>query len=216
MEAVTDHEVVELIIGRSLTATFPPKPEPQFAARPVLSVADLCRRDAWQAHRSIFGQARFLALPGCRAWGSLSCSWRSSATSPMTGGSIASMAGQLRCTAPSDAVAANIGFALVPEDRKTEGLFLKLDGRRNASLARHPPLHPSRPDRRRGRTGGGRRRAQRVQVDERALYARAGAFSGGNQQKIVLAKWIWPAAGCCCCSIRRVASMLAPSTRSTC
>ncbi len=31
---------------------------------------------------------------------------------------------------------------------------------------------------------------RRVQVDERALYVRAGAFSGGNQQKIVLAKWI--------------------------
>jgi ribose transport system ATP-binding protein len=31
---------------------------------------------------------------------------------------------------------------------------------------------------------------QRVQVDKRALYTAAGAFSGGNQQKIVLAKWL--------------------------
>ena len=31
---------------------------------------------------------------------------------------------------------------------------------------------------------------KRVQVDERALDTRVGAFSGGNQQKLVLAKWI--------------------------
>lgn len=29
-----------------------------------------------------------------------------------------------------------------------------------------------------------------VQVDQRALYSRAGSFSGGNQQKIALAKWL--------------------------
>ena len=30
----------------------------------------------------------------------------------------------------------------------------------------------------------------RVQIDRRAMWTRAGAFSGGNQQKIVIAKWL--------------------------
>jgi ribose transport system ATP-binding protein len=30
----------------------------------------------------------------------------------------------------------------------------------------------------------------RVQVNRRALFTRASAFSGGNQQKLVLAKWL--------------------------
>ena len=37
-------------------------------------------------------------------------------------------------TSPRDAVEARIGISLVPEDRKTEALFLNLDGRRNVSL----------------------------------------------------------------------------------
>ena len=37
-------------------------------------------------------------------------------------------------TSPRDALDAGIGLGLVPEDRKTEALFLKLDGQRNAAL----------------------------------------------------------------------------------
>jgi ribose transport system ATP-binding protein len=79
---------------------------------------------------------------------------------------------------------------LVPEDRKTEGLFLKLNGQHNASL---PVVH------RFGKLGiidadaemkAVRRAFRRVNVDERALWTRAGAFSGGNQQKIAIAKWL--------------------------
>jgi ribose transport system ATP-binding protein len=35
---------------------------------------------------------------------------------------------------PADAMHRNVGIAMVPEDRRTEGLFLKLSGRFNASL----------------------------------------------------------------------------------
>src|SRR3546814_14615226 len=78
---------------------------------------------------------------------------------------------------------------MVPEDRKTEGLFLKLDGRANATL----------PVVRRYTRGGVINTAaenaavelafERVQVDRRAVWTPAGAFSGGNQQKIAIAKW---------------------------
>ena len=102
--AVTDHDVVELIIGRSLTATFPPKPERQLAAPPVLSVADLSAA-VCRVRRSISGRARSWALPACKAWGSWSCSKRCSATSKRTG-SIRVDGRPVTLHAPSDAVAA--------------------------------------------------------------------------------------------------------------
>jgi ribose transport system ATP-binding protein len=84
----------------------------------------------------------------------------------------------------------NIAIGFLPEDRKTEGLFLKLDGMANASL---PVI-----DRftRQGLIDGTAEKTSvaqafnTVEVDERALWTRAGAFSGGNQQKIAIAKWL--------------------------
>jgi ribose transport system ATP-binding protein len=91
---------------------------------------------------------------------------------------------------PADAVRANIGISLVPEDRKTEALFLKLPGTENASI---PVID------RFSKFGfidlKKEREAvtavfQRVEVQDRALWTRVGAFSGGNQQKIAIAKWL--------------------------
>ncbi len=186
---VSDHEIVELIIGRSLSATFPPKPEAQLAVPPVLSVADLSVGRLAGASFDL-RPGEILGVAGLQGMGQLELFLALFGDTPLSGGSIRVDGRPVTLQAPSDAIAADIGFALVPEDRKSEGLFLKLDGRRNTSL---PVI------RRFTRTGlidGAAEQAavagalRRVQVDERALYQPAGAFSGGNQQKIVLAKWI--------------------------
>ena len=94
-------------------------------------------------------------------------------------------------TSPVDAVRSNIGISLVPEDRKTEALFLKLSGRHNVSLPVIERFCARAADRRRGRGSGGRARPRaRSASTERALWTRVGAFSGGNQQKIAIAKWL--------------------------
>ena len=106
-------------------------------------------------------------------------------------------AGQFECDgravsldSPGAALSAGMGISLVPEDRKTEALFLGLDGTLNAAL----PVLPRFVRRglldmdavRRSVAGVFRR----MKVDERALWTRVGAFSGGNQQKIAIAKWL--------------------------
>jgi ribose transport system ATP-binding protein len=87
-------------------------------------------------------------------------------------------------------VRANIGISLVPEDRKTEALFLKLDGLRNMSL---PIIDRVTRfgfiDKAAEREAVGRV-LDRVRVEPRALYTRISAFSGGNQQKMAIGKWL--------------------------
>jgi len=89
---------------------------------------------------------------------------------------------------PGDAIAR--GLAYVPEDRKTQGLILGLLVRENATL---PSL------RRFTRFGTLRLRAERdaaaaqiaaVELAPGTLERPAGTLSGGNQQKVVLAKWL--------------------------
>jgi ribose transport system ATP-binding protein len=95
---------------------------------------------------------------------------------------------------PDDAITA--GIALIPEDRRRHGLILSLPIRENISL---PSLlrfaRPSMP------LGLVNTRAERTVAEDAAkradvrsaagtIEAAAGTLSGGNQQKIVLAKWL--------------------------
>jgi ABC-type sugar transport system ATPase subunit len=86
------------------------------------------------------------------------------------------------------ALAANLG--LVPEDRKRQGLVLSLNCRENISLAALPQLT---------RLGWVRRAAERdlaghygkrLRVKAPSLETVIASLSGGNQQKIALAKWL--------------------------
>jgi ribose transport system ATP-binding protein len=90
----------------------------------------------------------------------------------------------------SPAHAIKCGVGMLPEDRKTEALFLDLDGSENVSL---PSLQ------RFLRGGLVRGRYERsavarvldvVKVVRRALWSPVRSFSGGNQQKIAVAKWL--------------------------
>lgn len=93
-----------------------------------------------------------------------------------------------RIGGPRDAIAH--GLALVTADRKRTGLCLSLSIAENATLAALPKLSP----------GGLRRRGREAEAAARSIESlrlacrsprqAVGTLSGGNQQKVALAKWI--------------------------
>ncbi|QWT22703.1 sugar ABC transporter ATP-binding protein [Subtercola sp. PAMC28395] len=92
----------------------------------------------------------------------------------------------LRIRSVRDATAA--GFGLVPESRKTEGLMLGLSIARNASVSsidNAPWLFPHR----RGKALSAPV-LKRLGVKYASVNQAVGQLSGGNQQKVVLAKWL--------------------------
>jgi ABC-type sugar transport system ATPase subunit len=82
------------------------------------------------------------------------------------------------------------GIALVPEDRKGQGLILKMRIQPNATLAVLPKLSPA------GLISAGRERSlvrgyiERLRIRCSGPEQPVGELSGGNQQKVVLAKWL--------------------------
>jgi len=94
----------------------------------------------------------------------------------------------VRIAAPRDAIAHGIG--LVPEDRKLQGLILKMPLGANVSLPSLARLS------RFGAISASRERGVVVEYVDRLRIRCAGAWqpagelSGGNQQKVVLAKWL--------------------------
>ncbi|MFC7329658.1 sugar ABC transporter ATP-binding protein [Marinactinospora rubrisoli] len=89
---------------------------------------------------------------------------------------------------PAAAMAA--GLALVPEDRRQQGLVMELSVRRNATLTLRRALS------RGGLLLGSAERAaartwtERLRVKAGGLDDAVSTLSGGNQQKVVLAKWL--------------------------
>jgi ABC-type sugar transport system ATPase subunit len=89
---------------------------------------------------------------------------------------------------PSDAIAAGIGF--VTEDRKRFGLLLDQTIVVNLTLAALKRLSGplvTHPD---AETAAGQRSMKELRIKARSVFTVAGTLSGGNQQKVVLAKWL--------------------------
>jgi ABC-type sugar transport system ATPase subunit len=103
-------------------------------------------------------------------------------------GTIAVRGRPVSLRSPRDALASGIG--LVPEDRKRQGLVLSMVSRENVTLPILGRLS------RWSWIGRGSERAvaseqlQRLQVRASALDTATMTLSGGNQQKVVLAKWL--------------------------
>jgi ABC-type sugar transport system ATPase subunit len=107
---------------------------------------------------------------------------------PAVTGSIQVKGGELMLSDVDAALAAGIG--LLPEDRKRLGLVLSMNCRENTSLAILPRLTWLGFVRGREEHTLVQRYADRLRVKTPGLDASTAGLSGGNQQKIALAKWL--------------------------
>jgi ribose transport system ATP-binding protein len=186
-----DGDVFRMIVGRSLDHAFPPRTHGarQFATE-VLHVEHLATTGKLRDASLKLHAGEILGVAGLQGMGQLDLFLGCFGMADTVGGLLRVDGQPVAINAPSDAVRENIGISLVPEDRKTEALFLKLSGKHNASL---PVIDRFR----RGWLidGAAETRAvekvfDRMDVDRRALWTSVGSFSGGNQQKIAIAKWL--------------------------
>ncbi len=188
---MTDAAVVEMIVGRSIAQTFPARPaDPARFGPEVLGVDGLSAGAKLKDASFHLRQGEILGVAGLQGMGQLDLFLACYGMAPIHSGTVSVDGRPVAITSPIDALRPNIAIGLVPEDRKTEALFLTLSGRHNASL---PVVD------RFARRGLIAERAEadavcdafdRVNVDRRALWTRVGAFSGGNQQKIAIARWL--------------------------
>ena len=187
----TDIEaLIALMVGRRVDEIYPPRigEVPPALAAPVLSVSGLTRPAEFQDVSFDLRPGEILGFFG------LIGSGRSEVMNTLFG--MRRATGEIRVDGrpaafrgPTDAIAAGIGF--VTENRKEEGLVLGAAVRSNITAAALPQFAGP------GgflRFGAERRAAQdevgRLAIRTNTLDTIAGTLSGGNQQKIVLAKWL--------------------------
>ena len=187
----TDAQVVEMMIGRDEAHAYPPKPPPVPRDRPPVLEA---RRLGWagRLHDISFAlrPGEVVGLGGLDGQGqrelllALFGVLRGLTGAVLVDGREAALGG------PADAKAPRNGIALIPEDRKTEGLMLPMSVRENLSFASLDRV---------SRGGVVDRAAEARAVDAMVgllaikaadLDVPVASLSGGNQQKVVLARWL--------------------------
>jgi ribose transport system ATP-binding protein len=186
----SDEAIVEMMIGRQYKSIFPPRPEAKPEGRPALAMRDL----SWAGRlKDISLQVRpgeIVGLGGLDGQGQRELLLALFGVLVGVTGRIEIDGRPVRIGSPRVAKSRQLGMALIPEDRKVEGLMLPMSVRDNLSFASLDRLT---------RFGIVDRTAERRSVDEMMRLLQimaadtsvpANALSGGNQQKVVIAKWL--------------------------
>jgi ribose transport system ATP-binding protein len=187
--AHSDDEIVRMMIGRETRAMFPPKPG-RVARSSVLDVRGLGWDDRLAEISFSVGKGEIVGLGGLDGQGQRELLLALFGVLRGVSGTIAIDGRPRRVRSPADARAPEIGMALIPEDRKTEGLMLEMSVRDNVSLASLGAMT-------RGLVIDSAEEARRIDEVVGKLHIRADSIdapvatlSGGNQQKVVIAKWL--------------------------
>jgi ribose transport system ATP-binding protein len=187
----TDMEVVELMIGREYSHVFPSKPKRDWASvKPVLETRGL----TWENRlRDISVEVRpgeILGLGGLDGQGQMEMLLALFGALSSVGGETLIDGEPVTLGSPQAAKRCGSGIALIPEDRKTDGLMLPMSVRDNLTFAALDAISTA---------GIISARAENTAVDDmvRLLGIRVSdpgnavaTLSGGNQQKVVVAKWL--------------------------
>jgi rhamnose transport system ATP-binding protein len=186
VQDLTSEDLVRKMVGRDLTQLFP-KVEAQIGA-PVLKVARLTREGVFTDISFEVRRGEIVALAGLVGAGRSEVARAIFGIDRRDAGSVEVDGVAIPNGAPARAMRAGIGF--VPEDRRQQGLVMDLSIERNIALTRLRAIS------RVGVIGAGAERrlagdwATRLQIKLHAFGDPVGFLSGGNQQKVVLAKWL--------------------------
>ena len=182
-------DIIRAMVGRPLDAHFPELPPVATNAPVVLEVRNLNRAGVLHDVAFSVRAGEIVGLAGLVGGGRTE-TMRSVAGADVPDAGTIAIDGKIRrMKQPSDAIAAGVAF--ITEDRKGQGLVLGMSVRENITLA-----HLARFANREGLIDERAERAAAARmIDE--LHVRTPSaeqtvsnLSGGNQQKVVLAKWL--------------------------
>jgi rhamnose transport system ATP-binding protein len=179
-------ELVQMMVGRKIESLFP-KVAATIGA-PVLEVRDLVRRPMTRGVSLTVRAGEIVGLAGLVGSGRSELAQTIFGITPAESGEIVVSGKPVTIGSPGRARA--LGIAYVPEDRGTQGLVRPMNVRENFSLANLAGVARGGFINRSAETRLAEAGVARFRVRARSLDQVVGRLSGGNQQKIVLGKWL--------------------------
>lgn len=186
IENTNEEELVEMMVARSVSETFP-KLEAEIG-EPMMTVRNF-------NHPTEFADINFSVRAGeILGFYGLVGSGRTEIMQALYGiskgceGEVEIKGKPVRITSPADAIAA--GLVYVPEERQQQGVILDLPIFQNISLPQLSGLNPLGFLRESREYELARTYGERLQVKASSWNQPVNNLSGGNQQKVVIGKWL--------------------------
>ena len=186
-ENLSTDMIIRLMVGRELTERYPPLGKPSDEV--LLKIEGLCRKDGRVRDATFEVRAgEIVGIGGLEGAGRTELFECLFGLAPREFGEIILRGERLRNRTPKEAKKS--GFALLTEERRADGIFGILDLTDNTTVAsisdyKMGPL-----------LSHGRMRAsteefmRRLKVKAPSASAKIRSLSGGNQQKVILARWL--------------------------
>jgi rhamnose transport system ATP-binding protein len=179
-------EIVRLMVGRSLDALFP---------KEEAEIGDVVLRAEGLTRRGIFSNVSFelkrgeiVGLAGFVGSGRTEVARSIFGIDPLDGGRLTIDGRAFRPRSPRAAL--RRGLAYLPEDRLHQGLVQPMSVGENVSMAVLPELTPAGLLRPRRERALARRFMEQLRIKATSPAQVVRSLSGGNQQKVVLSKWL--------------------------
>jgi ribose transport system ATP-binding protein len=187
----TDKEVIELMIGRTYEGVFPPRPAPVArTAAPRLAVRGLAWNNRLHDISLALHAGEIVGLGGLDGQGQRELLLALFGVLRGVTGQVEIDGRPVAIDGPDMAKRPAIGMAMIPEDRKTEGLMLPMSVRDNLSFAALDRLSHWGVVDRAAEAAAVERIMRLLAIRTEGADVAATALSGGNQQKLVVGKWL--------------------------
>ncbi|AMM30852.1 Ribose ABC transport system, ATP-binding protein RbsA [Sinomonas atrocyanea] len=187
-ESVTEDDLFRLMIGHEAKAAPKQRAERTAPEPAVLEVKDLKKKGQFKDISFSLAPGRCTAIVGALGSGRESLSRAIFGAETFDSGTIAVAGGPVRSWSIRAAVRS--GIAYIPAERKVEGMVGGFSAAENLTLA-HPGKAAWGPFlKRRTQAKAAADWFERLDIRPRNPRLRLASFSGGNQQKVVLAKWL--------------------------
>jgi ribose transport system ATP-binding protein len=179
-------KVIEMMVGRRLEDFY--EHTKRAAGRVVLEVKNMSDGDRVKNASFQLRQGEVLGLAGLVGAGRTELARLIFGADKRKSGEIYLNGEKLQINQPKDAIRAGIGY--VPEDRKLQGVFLQMSSGENITmniLGRYSACGVLNFKKLNDRANA---EVKAMRVRTASLKSRAGGLSGGNQQKLLLARWL--------------------------
>ena len=189
VENVTREGIIVDMVGRTIGQEFPVREQPVLASENILEVKDLRRDGVFEDISFTLQKGQVLGLAGLVGAGRTEIVRAIFGADKLDGGEIFLGGKKVNITRPEDSIKNRI--ALLTEDRKSQGLLLQFPISKNISLANLGKVTHRGMVSRKQEKDVAEEYVELLSIKTPSTEQRAINLSGGNQQKVVIAKWLF-------------------------